>query len=80
MKGFKVLGIRILTSTDDSFVNNLEKGIIYKFYQNYSFHDEDNHEIKKENGNLDKIKVKVIPPQKNNLDLYSSSDKFANIF
>jgi hypothetical protein len=74
MSGFKLLAIRILPDTNVRFLNNLKVGVIYKFYQNYSFNDENNIEISKDNGNLKSVKVIIAEKEHDQLHLYSPKE------
>lgn len=46
MSGFKLIAIRPLIGCDSRFSKNLQKGQIYKFYQEYNFHDKEGKLIK----------------------------------
>ncbi len=75
MKTFKLLAIRPLQNCDKRFLKNLQKGTIYKFYNEYTFLDVDENEI--ETGDKDVVKVtfeKSIPE-----DLYSTDELSINI-
>ena len=80
MNGFKLLAIRPLEGCDTRFSKNLNKGEIYKFYQEYQFLDLAGNIIqfnsKNEKSNVAEIKI----PEKE-LDLYSpiNSDLKINI-
>jgi AAA15 family ATPase/GTPase len=75
MDGFKLLALRLIPDTADRFLNNLKKGVVYKFYQNYSYYDSDDVEILSNNGNLDCVEVKVIERKPYNLNLYLPDEK-----
>lgn len=75
MKTFKLLAIRPLQNCDKRFLKNLQKGTIYKFYNEYTFLDVDENEI--ETGDKDVVKVtfeKSTPE-----DLYSTDELSINI-
>lgn len=72
--GFKLIAIRPLPGTKDSFLKNLKSGCIYKFYQDYKFLDEKGEEILFINGNLSWSKPKVKRPN-NYYDLYSNQQE-----
>lgn len=67
MSGFKLLGIRPLLACDDKFSKILEKGTVYRFFNNYHFEDSDGNHIK---GNQEVDTVKYDP---------SASDQLYNI-
>lgn len=73
MNEFRVLGLRPLNGTSDQLKKNLENQIIYKFYQDYRFVDDNQVDISEDNKNTEIIEVKVIFPKKN-IDIYSSDD------
>lgn len=50
MSGFKLLGVRIFSNCSGRFSKNLNKGEIYKFYENYEYLDKDGQIV--EEGNL----------------------------
>ncbi|WP_442265795.1 AAA family ATPase [Tenacibaculum sp. ZS6-P6] len=80
MKGFKLLAIRPLEGCDTRFSKNLNKGEIYKFYQEYQFLDETGDKIqfnsKNKNSNVAEIEI-----PEDEFDLYSpiNSDLKINI-
>lgn len=75
MSGFKLLAIRPLEGCDSRFLKNLKEGMIYKFYQDYKFVDEEGKEISVYNENLKTETINVVEPDKKDVvDLYS--DKF----
>lgn len=76
--GFKLLAIRILPNTDKRFRKNLKEGMVYKFYQNYSYKDDRGDEISESNNNLSEIHFKITK-QEGNIDLYSNGDVSINI-
>jgi energy-coupling factor transporter ATP-binding protein EcfA2 len=78
MSGFKLLAIRPLKNCNPQFSKNLQEGMIYKFYQDYTFYNEKEAEITIENKNLSSSVAKVEIP-KNKIDLYSTSDLEINI-
>ena len=78
MSGFKLLAIRPLKGCSKKFSKNLKEGMIYKFYQDYTFQDENGIEIKIENNNLNSSFVKINSPT-NKIDLYSNDDLEINI-
>lgn len=49
MNGFKLLGIRPFLNCSDRFSKNLQKGVIYKFHQDYHFLDKDGKLLNEEN-------------------------------
>lgn len=73
MNGFKLLALRILQNTDKRFKKNLQEGIIYKFYQDYKYIDEGETEILPKNNNLESLFVKILPPETDSSNLYSSN-------
>jgi|GEM_PF-1055883 len=75
MGGFKLLAIRVLPDTNKRFLNNLKEGVIYKFFQNYSYKDDDDLEITFDNKNLNCTNVKVVDRAPNQIDLYSPNEK-----
>lgn len=42
---FKLIAIRPLSNCNERFVKNLNKGEIYKFYNDYKFLNKDNNEV-----------------------------------
>ena len=73
MSEFKLLAIRPLKGCDIKYLKNLKEGLVYKFYQDFSFLDENNKKISLDNNNLSEQVIKVYSP-KNSFDLYSKND------
>lgn len=73
MSGFKIIGLRILEGCDRSFLKNLKEGVVYQFYQNYSFLDENDKRISVDNNNLTKpiINISLL---KDTVDIYSHNN------
>ena len=78
MSGFKLLAIRPLKGCSVKYLKNLKEGLVYKFYQDFSFLDENGKEISLDNNNLSEQVIKVDSP-KNTFDLYSKNDITINI-
>ena len=79
MKGFRLLALRPLKGTPRKFRKNLKNQVIYKFYQNYRFVDQNEDEILESNENLQTDQIKVLCPQNNTGDIYSTKDLNINI-
>ncbi|GFZ76012.1 hypothetical protein GCM10011531_00780 [Aquaticitalea lipolytica] len=60
MAGFKLLAVRPFLNCNDRFCKNLQKGVIYKFYQNYEFLDKDGKALNKENLTIINLDGKLI--------------------
>ncbi len=63
MSGFKLLAIRPLGGCDKRYLKNLKEGMLYKFYQNYTFYVKDkeqNKEIELTSTNYEKYKKESI--------------------
>jgi len=78
MEGFKLLAIRPLEGCDAKFRKNLKEGVIYKFYQDYRFFDNNLKEISVNQKNLNEPIVKIESPNQE-IDLYSQRDLKINI-
>lgn len=72
MKGFRLLALRPLKGTKKKFRKNLKPQVIYKFYQEFKFIDENKDEIQIENGNLKSDPANIIPPPDLAGDIYST--------
>lgn len=70
MKTFKLLAIRPLSNCDKRFLKNLQKGTIYKFYNEYTFFDEYDNEIETGEKNVTKVTFENSIPE----DLYSTDN------
>jgi len=73
MHNFKLIGIRPLARCHKRFIKNLQPGIIYQFYQEYSIYDEDGNELKNSATASYVRKDDTVP-----VDLYDSIDKNSN--
>lgn len=62
--GFKLLAIRPLKGCSARFLKNLEEDRIYKFYNDYSFLDENNQEIEGGDKKVSKIECNNTVPEK----------------
>jgi energy-coupling factor transporter ATP-binding protein EcfA2 len=69
MSGFKLLAIRPLEGCDAKFRKNLKEGVVYKFYQDYKFLDENKKEVCAKNKNVLEPVHSIISGQ--NLDIYT---------
>jgi hypothetical protein len=78
MKGLKLLAIRPLDGTNDRFKKNLQNQVIYKFYQDFKFKDQNDLDIIEVNDNLDVNDLRVIFPEAN-IDIYSSDKLNINV-
>lgn len=73
MKGFRLLALRPLKGTKKKFRKNLKPQVIYKFYQEFKFIDENENEIRIENGNLKSDPANIIYPPDLAGDIYSTN-------
>lgn len=69
MHNFKFIGIRPLARCHKRFIKNLQPGIIYQFYQEYSICDKDGNELKDSSTAAYIRKEDIVPA-----DLYDSID------
>ena len=74
---FKLLAIRPLKGCSARFLKNLEEDRIYKFYNNYSFLDENDNEVRTGGNKITKIQCKNSVPEtlyeKSGLDIQISA-------
>lgn len=82
--GFKLLAIRPLKGCDPKFLKNLKEGMVYKFYQDYTYYikDDEGNDVKLAHLNFDQFKSKPISkvdPPRQEVDLYSQNDLNINI-
>ena len=78
MSGFKLLAIRPIKGCDENFRKRLKDGLVYKFFQDYEFLDENGDEISIQQNNLNSKIVEINSP-KEELDLYSDGDLKINV-
>ena len=61
---FKLLAIRPLKGCSARFLKNLEEDRIYKFYNDYSFLDENDNEVRTGGNKITKIQCKNSVPER----------------